>query len=396
MYNSVEIQKNIYWVGINDKRLELFENLWPLEHGVSYNSYLICDEKVALIDTVAEGNYEYYLKKIQSIIKDRKIDYLIVNHMEPDHSGVIPTLVRNFPDIKIVGNSKTLDILKNFYSLEDNFHLVKEGDELALGNYKLKFYPIPMVHWPESMVAYEETTKTLFSNDAFGSFGSLDGGIFDDQLDLVFFEDEMRRYYSNIVGKYGVPVQNALKKLSSLEIKCICPSHGPICRTNPQKVISLYDKWSLCESDKGVVIVYGSMYGNTAKMAETIGQSLAKHGIEDVKIYDSSKTHLSYILRDIWKYRGLIIGSCAYNNGMFPPIENLTTKLLQLGVKNRLLALFGSYSWNGGGVSNLQKFAEKSGMELVGQSIEVKSTPKEEDLEKLRELGKLIAKKLQS
>lgn len=396
MYNCVEIQKNIYWVGINDKRLELFENLWPLEHGVSYNSYLICDEKVALIDTVAEGNYEYYLKKIQSIIKDRKIDYLIVNHMEPDHSGVIPTLVRNFPDIKIVVNNKTLDILKNFYQLEDNFHLVKEGDELVLGNYKLKFYPIPMVHWPESMVTYEETTKTLFSNDAFGSFGSLDGGIFDDQLHLVFFEEEMLRYYSNIVGKYGVPVQNALKKLSSLEIKCICPSHGPIWRTNPQKVISLYNKWSLCESDKGVVIVYGSMYGNTAKMAETIGQSLVKHGIEDVKIYDSSKTHLSYILRDIWKYRGLIIGSCAYNNGMFPPIENLTTKLLQLGVKNRLLALFGNYSWNGGGVSNLEKFAEKSGMELVGQSVEVKSSPKEEDLEKLRELGKLMAEKLKS
>lgn len=395
MYNSVKITDSIYWVGVNDRRTALFENLWPIEHGVAYNSYLIVDEKIALVDTAEEGQSGEFIRKIQSIIgPDRKLDYLIVNHMEPDHSGLMKIIFDFYPDIQIVGNKKTFDMISNFYGINSNLYEVKEGDEISLGNHNLKFYMTPMVHWPETMVTYEETTKTLFSGDAFGSFGALDGGIFDDEVDLDFFEEEMRRYYSNIVGKYGMTVQSALKKLAPLEIKNICATHGPIWRTDLQRVISLYDKWSKYESDEGVVIVYGTMYGNTGKMAETIARTLSEEGIKDIKIYDASKTHISYILRDIWKYKGLIIGSCAYNTNLFPPIEDLTTKLINIGLKNRLFSIFGTYSWNGGGVSNLKKFAENIKWDIVSEPVEAKCAACGNDIEGCIRIGKEMAMRL--
>lgn len=395
MFNAVKITESIHWVGTNDRRLALFENLWPLPHGVAYNSYIINDDKVALIDTVEAGQLDEYILKIEDVIgKGKQIDYLIINHMEPDHSGLIPSITSKYPNIKIVGNTKTADMINNFYGITDNLHIVKEGDTIDLGKHKLKFFMTPMVHWPETMVTYEETSKTLFSMDAFGSFGSLDGGIFDDEVDLEFFEEEMRRYYSNIVGKYGVMVQNAIKKLSSLEIKTICSTHGPIWRSNVNRVIELYDKWSKFETEEGVVIVYGTMYGNTAKMAETIGRTLSEQGIKNIQIYDASKTHISYIIRDIWKYKGLIIGSCAYNAEMFPPIEALTTKLLHMGVKNHLLGIFGTYSWSGGGVNNLVKFAEKIKWDVVAQPVEAKCLACHNDIDGCINIGKKMAEKL--
>lgn len=395
MFKSVQVTDGIHWVGVNDKRLALFENLWPLDHGVAYNSYVINDEKVALIDTVAEGNSEQYLRKIKAILgKGKNIDYLVVNHMEPDHAGLLKIVFEAFPGIQIVGNQKTLSMIKDFFGIEENLLLIKEGDVLDLGEHKLRFYMTPMVHWPETMVTYEEKTKTLFSGDAFGSFGALDSGIFDDEVDLELFEEEMRRYYSNIVGKYGATVQSALKKLSGLEIKYICATHGPIWRTNIEKVVSNYDKWSKGETEDGVVIVYGTMYGNTAKMAETIGRTLAEEGVKNVRIYDASKTHLSYILRDIWKYKGLIIGSCAYNTTLFPPIEALTSKLLHLCVKNRPLGIFGTCSWSGGGVNNLVKFAECIKWEIIADPVEAKSSATEDDINGCIEIGKKMAAKL--
>lgn len=395
MFNAVKITESIHWVGTNDRRLALFENLWPLPHGVAYNSYIINDDKVALIDTVEAGQLDEYILKIEDVIgKGKQIDYLIINHMEPDHSGLIPSITSRYPNIKIVGNTKTADMINNFYGITDNLHIVKEGDTIDLGTHKLKFFMTPMVHWPETMVTYEETSKTLFSMDAFGSFGSLDGGIFDDEVDLEFFEEEMRRYYSNIVGKYGVMVQNAIKKLSGLEIKTICSTHGPIWRSNVNRVIELYDKWSKFETEEGVVIVYGTMYGNTAKMAETIGRTLSEQGIKNIQIYDASKTHISYIIRDIWKYKGLIIGSCAYNAEMFPPIEALTTKLLHMGVKNHLLGMFGTYSWSGGGVSNLVKFAEKIKWDVVAEPVEAKCLACHSDIDGCINIGKKMAEKL--
>ena len=394
MFNSVKITDSIHWVGINDRRLELFENLWPLPYGVAYNSYIINDEKVAIIDTVEAGQLEEYLIKIKSLIGEKPVDYLVVNHMEPDHSGVIPFIKTVYPKIQIVGNPKTADMLKNFFGIVDNIHIVNEGDSLSLGVHTLNFYMTPMVHWPETMVTYEDHTKTLFSMDAFGSFGALDGGIFDDEVDLALFEEEMRRYYSNIVAKYGAMVQNALKKLSVLEIKYICSTHGPIWRSDINKVVSLYDQWSKQETEEGVVIVYGTMYGNTEKMAEEIARSLSEEGVQNIKLYDASKTHISFILRDIWKYRGLIIGSCAYNSEMFPPIEALTTKLLHIGAKNRLLGIFGTYSWSGGGVNNLQAFAEKIKWDVVATPVEAKCTACEDSISGCINIGKEMAKRL--
>ncbi len=395
MFNSVNISDNIHWVGINDRRIELFENLWPMDYGVSYNAYLINDDKVAIIDTAEGGQLEEYLSKIYSIIgKEKKIDYLIVNHMEPDHSGLLKSIVHRNPDIKIVGNNKTFEMITNFYGITENFHPVKEGDIIDLGNHKLKFYMTPMVHWPETMMTYEMNNKILFSGDAFGSFGSLDGGIFDDEVDLDFFEEEMRRYYSNIVGKFGLTVQSALKKLSGLEINTICSTHGPIWRSDINKVVSLYDKWSKYEGEEGVVIVYGTMYGNTGKMAETIARSLSENGVKNIKIHDASKTHVSYILRDIWKYKGLILGSCAYNNSMFPPIQALTDKLLHRGLKNRIVGIFGTYSWSGGGVNNLQKFIESMKWELVADPVEAKCAVCGNDIEGCMNIGLKMAEKL--
>lgn len=397
MFNSIEISQNIYWVGVNDRRTALFENLWPLEHGVAYNSYLIVDDKVALIDTVESGQVSEYTRKIQSIISNkRKIDYLIVNHMEPDHSGLLKTVFELYPEIQIVGTQKTAEMIANFFGITSNITIVKEGDVIDLGNHKLKFYMTPMVHWPETMVTYEDTKNILFSGDAFGSFGALDGGIFDDEVDLEFFEEEMRRYYSNIVGKYGAPVQSALKKLSGLEIKTICPTHGPIWRKDINRVISLYDRWSKFEAEDGVVIVYGTMYGNTVKMAETIARALSEEGVKNIVVYDASKTHVSYILRDIWKYKGLVIGSCAYNAHLFPPVEDLTNKLLHIGLKNRLLGIFGTYSWNGGGVSNLIKFAEQMKWETVADPVEAKSAASKKDIAGCVNIAKKMAAKLQN
>ena len=301
----------------------------------------------------------------------------------------------------LVGNAKTFPMLDAFYDCSkercmNNRMVIKDGDTLELGKHTLNFAMVPMVHWPESMVTFESFTGTLFSNDAFGSFGSLDGGIFDDQLNLDFYEDEMRRYYSNIVGKYGVQTQNAIKKLSGLDIKCIAPCHGPIWRTDIAKVIKHYDAWSKMEPEsEGVVIVYGSMYGNTEKMANSIASQLAKEGIVNIKMYDASKTDHSYIISDIWKYQGLIIGSCSHNNAVYPKVQPILSKLQNYGLKNRYLGIFGNMMWSGGGVRGIQAFADSlRGVEVIGESVEVKGTPKPADYAKLEAIAIAMADKL--
>ncbi|MCK7473961.1 MAG: FprA family A-type flavoprotein [Rhodopseudomonas palustris] len=259
-------------------RTHLFENLWPIPNGVSYNSFLIVDEKVALIDTLHSSTADDYLDKIEELIgKDRSIDYLIINHMEPDHSGAIKSIVEKYPTIQIIGNLKTFKILESYYGYQDKWKQVEDGEELSLGYHKLKFIMTSWVHWPETMMTYDLTDKILFSGDAFGSFGTLDGGIFDDEIEFDdYYLEDMRRYYSNIVGQYSNMVQKAFAKLNGVDIKMICSTHGPIWRSDVQKVISLYDKWSKYETENGVVIIYGSMYGNTAKMADYIARKLSE------------------------------------------------------------------------------------------------------------------------
>lgn len=396
MYVPVKLSEKVFYVGVNDRRTMLFENIWPLDKGVAYNSYLIDDNKVALIDTVEAGHVNKFLKKIESILGYRKIDYLIINHVEPDHAGSIKIITKLYPDIKIVGNKKTLGMIEGYFGIKDNVIEIKEGDTLNLGRNTLQFFMMPMVHWPEVMVTYLQEEKILFSADAFGTFGALDGGIFDDEMDFLSIEDEMRRYYSNIVGKYGTFVQNAFKKLSQLEIQMIASTHGPILRKHISDVLNWYNRWSLFETGKGVVIAYASMYGNTEEMAETIARKMAEEGIKTIKIYDVSKTHSSFIISDIFRYKGLILGSPTYNGEMHPNMEALVSKLLHIGIKNHYIGVFGSCTWAGAAAKKLHEFAEKTGWEIIGEVIEEKQALKEEKYLACRNLGLAMANRLKS
>lgn len=354
-----EFVKNIHYVGVNDRVKQKFEGLWPLPNGVSYNSYLITDEKTALIDTVDLCYGERFLAKIQAILGDKPIDYLIINHMEPDHFGLRSGLIRQvYPKMKIVGNAKTLSMIEGFYGICDYFMEIKDGDVLPLGKKKLRFYLTPMVHWPETMMTYCENDALLFSGDAFGCFGAVDGGVTDEQMNTDRYWSEMYRYYSNIVGKYGSPVQKALAKLAEVKIETICSTHGPVWQKNVEKVISIYDKLSRYEAEEGVVIAYGSMYGNTEQMAEEIARELAAQGIKNIVMYNLSFTDPSYVLSDIFRYKGLIIGGPTYSNQLFPPVEALTRMIEVRDIKNRIFGYFGSFTWAGASVRRLGTFAE--------------------------------------
>ena len=309
-----KITENIYYVGVNDRNKTLFEGLWPLPNGVSYNSYLVVDEKVALIDTVEVDFFMPFLENIREVLGDRPIDYVVVNHMEPDHSGSLALLRQFFPGIEIVGNKKTFDMLGGFYHLTEGLKEVKNGDVLSLGAQSLSFVLTPMVHWPETMMTL--LGSVLFSGDAFGCFGALNGAIVDEQMNCDDFWAEMERYYSNIVGKYGTPVQMALKKLAGVQVDYICATHGPVWHKHVGKVIGIYDRLSKYEAEPGLVICYGTMYGNTERAAEVIATAAAEAGVKNIVMHNVSKTHHSYIIRDVFRYRGLIVGAPTYNTGL--------------------------------------------------------------------------------
>ena len=366
------LKGKIHYVGVNDRKTHLFEGMWPIPYGVSYNSYLVVDEKVALVDTVEIGYFDIFLQNIKSILGDRPIDYLIVNHMEPDHSSSIALIKQYYPHVTLVGNVKTFGMIDGYYGVETQRLVVKEGDTLDLGHHKLSFYMAPMVHWPEVMVTYDATEQVLFSADAFGTYGTVDGGPIDTQINLDKYWDEMVRYYANIVGKYGTPVQKALQKLGALPIQMICSTHGPVWTENISKVIGIYDRLSRYDADKGAVIVYGSMYGHTEQMAELIAKQLTANGVKNVVMHNVSKSHSSYILADIFKYNGLIIGSPTYNTQLYPDVEAILGKILMRDIKGRCLGWFGSFSWAGKAVGLLGEFAEKSHFTLVGEPVEMK------------------------
>lgn len=394
MNQAREIKKDIFWIGVNDRRTHLFENYWPLPKGVAYNSYVITDEKVAVIDTVERSRMDSYLETLEATLQGRKVDYLIINHMEPDHSGSIKALLCHYPDLKIIGNSKTFPMLENYYGIHDNLYEVKEGDTLSLGRRQLQFYMVPMLHWPETMVTYIPEENILFSGDVFGAFGTLDGGIFDDELDLDYLEEEISRYYSNIVGKYGAPAQTALKKLNNLTFNMICATHGPVWRSHVCDIIAKYEKWSKYETDPGVVIAFSSMYGHTEEMADTIGRFLAEKGIRKIRIHDTSKTHPSYIINDIFRYKGVILGSCAYNGGIFPTMETLLSELEHIGVKNHLVAFFANKTWAGGAVPRFTQFADKIKWDIVCPHAEATGAPTPSDAEECRAIAYAMAERL--
>lgn len=395
MYNKRPIAENIFYVGVNDRQKELFENYLPLPEGVAYNSYLIVDEKIALIDTVEISFVDIYFAKLDAILKGRTIDYLIVNHIEPDHAGAIGQLKQKYPNMQIVGNAKTFDMLNGYFGINTHLHEVKEGDTLPLGKRSLTFYTAPMVHWPEVMVAYENKDKILFSADAFGTFGTVDGDYLDANLNTDKYWDEMRRYYACIVGKFGASTQNALKKLATLDIKTICSTHGPVWQKELPQAVSLYDKWSRYEpEEEGVVIAYGSMYGHTQQLTEAVAEGIVAGGIKNIVVYNVSKTDTSFILADIFKYKSLIIGSPTYMMGVYPLIEKLLSAIEHRGIKNRLYSCYGSFTWAGAAVKKLTMFAQTMNWELVGSPVENKQAVFAEKYQDAFALGQAMAEKL--
>ena len=389
------INNNIYYVGVNDRNKSLFEGLWPLPYGVSYNSYLIDDDKVCLIDTVEVDFFARYISNIREVIGSRPVDYLVINHMEPDHSGSIALLRQYYPDMQVIGNKKAIGMLEGFYGVTDNCVEVKNAEFIALGKHNLTFYLTPMVHWPETMMTYESATQTLFSGDAFGCFGALNGGVIDDAINTDWCWDEMTRYYSNIVGKYGIPVQNALKKLAGLPLAYICSTHGPVWHSYIDKVVGMYDSMSRYATVPGLVICYGTMYGNTERMAEVIAEAASKAGLKDILLYNVSKTHHSYILRDIFKYRGLIVGAPTYNAGLYHEMDVLLAEIANRDVKDRLFGWFGSYAWAGKAVQKITEWNDtRLHFEAVGTPVEMKQSLNAETQAQCEALGRAMAEKL--
>ena len=390
-----KITENIYYVGVNDRNKSLFEGLWPLPNGVSYNSYLIDDEKVCLIDTVEVDFFTQYIERIHEVIGERKVDYLVINHMEHDHSGSIELIKKYYPEIQIIGNKKTFQMLEGFYGICDNTVEVANGDSITLGKQKLNFVLTPMVHWPETMVTLCGTT--LFSGDAFGCFGALNGGIIDAQINCDTYWLEMERYYSNIVGKYGTPVQNALKKLADVKIDYICATHGPVWHEYIDKVIAIYDRLSKYETEPGLVICYGTMYGNTERAAEVIARAASEAGVKNIVVYNVSKTHHSYIIRDVFRYKGLIVGAPTYNTALYHEMDVLLSELAGKDIKNHLLGWFGSYGWASKAVSEIARWnEEKLHYEQVGEPVEIKQSLTPETKAQCEALGRAMAERLKN
>ncbi len=396
----IEITKNIFYVGVNDRNKSLFEGLWPLPNGVSYNSYLINDDKVCLIDTVEVDFFMPFLKNIQEVLGEKPIDYLVVNHMEPDHSGSIALIKKFYPNIQIVGNKKTFGMMAGFYGVESDTVEVKNGDSIELGDYTLNFVLTPMVHWPETMMTLANSKATqqsiLFSGDAFGCFGALNGGVIDAEINCDTFWLEMVRYYSNIVGKYGTPVQNALKKLAGVKLDYICATHGPVWHEFIGKVVDMYDCMSRYETEPGLVICYGTMYGNTERAAEVIARAASQAGVKNIVMYNVSQTHHSYIIRDVFRYRGLIVGAPTYNTALYHEMDVLLSELAGKDIKgNHLLGWFGSFGWASKAVGEIARWnEEKLHFEAVGTPVEIKQSLNADTFAACEALGRAMAEKL--
>lgn len=368
----MRLTERIRYVGVNDMKTDLFERQWPLPYGVSYNSYLVVGEKVALIDTAAAGFSDELLANIRSEIGDRAVDYLVVNHMEPDHSALQAVIREQYPDCEIVTNAKAASMIEGYHGITDNVRVIKEGESLPLGGVSLQFFMVPMVHWPETMVSWCPEENTLFSGDAFGTFKAV-GETINDSKSGTFeeYKDEMTRYYASIVGKYGGPVQAALKKLGGLEIKRICATHGPVWENSIPEVIALYDRLSRYDADHGVCLAFGSMYGNTRQASMALAEAIRQRGIP-CAVHDLTAENYSFALADVFKYDTIIIGSPTYNAGIFPPARQFMQGILDRTVKGRRFMAFGSFTWAAASVKLLNEMAEAAGFEILGEGLTFK------------------------
>lgn len=400
MQNTRKVTNDIVWIGCNDRRLALFENLFPLKHGVSYNSYLILDEKVTLMDTVDANETEQFLENLDAALAGKSLDYLVVQHMEPDHCANVGRLLDKFPEMKLVVNAKTVKMIEQFFHPveEERLVVVKEGDTLSIGKHVLHFVMAPMVHWPEVMVTYDETEKVLFSADAFGTFGALNGNLFADEVD--FEKDwmaEARRYYSNIVGKYGVPVQTLLKKAAGLDIQMICPLHGPVWRENLNVFLEKYDTWSKYEpEEQDVILIYGSIYGHTEAVVNALATKLAEQGLKNVKVYDVSTTHVSELIGEIFRASHIVLASPTYNGGIYPPMANLLHDMKALAVQNRTVAVMENGSWAPVAARLMQKeLNELKNVKVLDQVLTITSALKQEQEPELEAFAKQILDTMQ-
>ena len=394
-----KVTEDLYWVGGNDRQIELFENIFPLAKGVSYNSYLLLDEQTVLFDTADYAIGKQFIENVMSVLNGRNLDYIVVNNMEPDHCSLIGELLLHYPDVKIIGNAKTFPMIEQFFSfdLTGKTLTVKEGDTFCSGKHTFRFIMSPMVHWPEAMMTYDEKDKVLFSADAFGTFNALNGNLFNDELDFNReWLDEARRYYTNIVGKYGPQVQNVLKKASSLDIQMICPLHGPVWRSNLNFIIEKYNLWSRYEpEEKGVMIAYASMYGNTENMAEILAVMLAEAGVKNIHMHNISKTHVSELISDSFKYSHIVLASPTYNNGIYPLMDNYLEDMKALSLQNRTIAVLGNGSWAPQATKLISaKIKEMKNMRLLEASVTIKSSLKEAQLEELNSLSRQIAEEV--
>lgn len=399
MHSTRKVKDDLIYVGGSDRRLSRFENLFPIPKGVSYNSYVLLDEKTVLFDTADESISRQYIENVVHALNGRPLDYMVVQHMEPDHCAMIDDMLRRYPEAKMVCSAKAVGMYAQFYGTDVAARalVVKEGDKLSTGEHTLHFVMAPMVHWPEVMVTYDEKDKILFSADAFGSFGALAGNIFNDEItfDTVWMNDA-RRYYTNIVGKYGVQVQALLKKAASLDIEMICPLHGPIWRKDLGLLLEKYQKWSTYEpEDKTVMIAYATMYGNTENAANVLAGMLADKGVKNIAMYDVSETDVSELVAESFRCSHLVLAAPTYNSGIQPKMEAYLSDIKALNLQNRTVAVIDNGTWAATAGKHMIGMLEgMKNMTILENTISIKSALAENQLGALEALADELAKQV--
>jgi flavorubredoxin/flavin reductase (DIM6/NTAB) family NADH-FMN oxidoreductase RutF len=395
MHNTRKINEDVFWVGANDKRLALFESAFPIPNGVSYNSYLVLDDKTLLLDCVDKSASTVFFENLQYLLQNRKLDFVVINHVEPDHCATLGELVLRYPQVKIIGNEKTIAMIKQYFDFNADKQavIVKEGDEISTGKHKFVFYTAAMIHWPEVMMTYDTTDKYLYSADAFGTFGTLNGNLFADEVDFEHdFLDEARRYYSNIVGKYGTQVQAVLKKAATLEIATILPLHGPVWRKNLGWFIDKYHHWSsYAPEEEGVLIAYASVYGNTENAVQILATKLAELGIKKISLFDVSVTHPSFVLSQMFKFSHIVFASTTYNAGVFINMETLLHDVAAHDLQNRTIAFIENGSWAAQSMLQMKEILSNlKDIKVLENSVSLQSSVKENNLTELENLAKAI------
>lgn len=388
-----KITEDLYWVGANDKRLTLFENIHPIPEGTSYNSYLLLDEKTVLFDTADWSVCRQFMENVESVLGERQLDYLVINHMEPDHGASIEEIIRRYPKVKIITSPKAVMMMNQFGFTTDRLTEVEEGDTMSFGKHNVVFVAAPMVHWPEVMVTFDTTDGVLFSADAFGTFGSLDGKIFADEMNFERdYISEARRYYTNIVGKYGPQVQKLMKKAATLDIKYICPLHGPVWRKDIGYFLEKYQRWSTYEpEEKGILIAYASMYGNTESAANILAAMLCEKGMTNIVLHDVSKTHVSYLIADAFRYSHMALLSVTYNLKIFPPMQHFVEDMAALNLKNRVVGLVENGTWAPqAGTLIAQQLDKMKEITILNEQITIQSSLNKTTYEELNDLADSI------